>query len=123
MGTTERKIVLPQCRRLVSTNPGAVEAYTREMDRQFDIHRIESSQQALVDATEGMFPLPEEYQRISDNLDRQVVQIQLHCEDVCRKIYRPDSPFSPDYSLSDKRKKMFQQLIRLKYSCMALTSQ
>jgi hypothetical protein len=31
-------------------------------------------------------------------------------------IYRPDSPFSPDYSLWDKRKKMFQQLIRLKYS-------
>jgi t-SNARE complex subunit (syntaxin) len=77
------------------------------MDRQFDIHRIERRQQALVDATEDMFPLSEEYQRISDNLDRQVVQIQLHCEKGCRMIYHPDSPFSPDYALWNKRKKMF----------------
>ena len=34
-------------------------------------------------------------------------------------IYHPDSPFSPDYALWDKRKKMFQQLIRLKYSLCA----
>lgn len=116
IGSTERRIVRPECRRLISTNPGAVAAYIAEMDRQFDIHRIEARQQALVDKTEGMFPIPEMYQLKSERLDIQVGQIQLHCESGCRMIYRPDSPFSPDYSLWDKRKKMFQQLIRLKYS-------
>jgi len=116
IGTTERRIVRPQCRRLISTNPGAVAAYTAEMDRQFDIHQIEKRQQAIEDATEGLFPIPEEYRVRSDKLDVQVGQIQLHCESQCRMIYRTDSPFSPDYSLWDKRKKMFQQLIRLKFS-------
>ena len=86
------------------------------MDRQFDIHNIERRQQSIIEATEGLFPLPEEYQQQSDVLDRQVVQIQLHCEKICRMIYRPDSPFSPDYSLWDKRKKMFQQLMRVQHS-------
>lgn len=116
IGTTEKRIVRPECRRLISTNPGAVEAYTDELDKQFDIHRIEARQQALVNATDGIFPVPDEYQKLSDRLDIQVGQIQIHSESRCRMIYRPDSPFSPDYSLWDKRKKMFQQLIRLKYS-------
>jgi hypothetical protein len=116
IGTTERRIVRPHCRRLISTNPGAVAAYTAEMDRQFDIHRIEMRQQAIEDATEGLFPIPEEYQVLSEMLDVQVGQIQLHSESKCRMIYRTDSPFSPHYSLWDKRKKMFQQLIRLKFS-------
>jgi hypothetical protein len=37
IGSHERKIVLPKCRRLISSNPGAVAAYNAEMDRQFKI--------------------------------------------------------------------------------------
>ena len=113
IGTTEKRIVLPQCRRLISTNPSAVLIYSEEMDRQFDIHRIEARLKEMDEITNCNFPLPDIYVDRLEKLDEQVAQIQLHCESICRKIYHPESPFSPDYALWDKRKKMFQQLLRM----------
>jgi hypothetical protein len=70
IGSVEHKISLPKCRRLISTNPGAVAAYTVEMERQFDIHQIEQRMIAIDEATAGQFPISEEYQVKSDRLDQ-----------------------------------------------------
>eukprot|EP00956_Cyclotella_meneghiniana_P032414 scaffold89146_cov64-Cyclotella_meneghiniana.AAC.5 len=113
IGSVERKISLPKCRRLVSSNPGAVAAYTVEMERQFDIHRIEERMAEIDDATASQFPIPEEYQIKADQLDKQVIEIQLHCEDRCRTIYHPNSPFSPDYSVWHRRQQVFKRLIEM----------
>jgi hypothetical protein len=39
-----------------------VAAYNAELDSQFEIHRIEERLQAIDEATQGMFPIPDEYQ-------------------------------------------------------------
>jgi hypothetical protein len=112
IGSHERKIVLPKCRRLISSNPGAVAAYNAEMDRQFKFCRIEERMMQEIDeATEGMFPIPEEYWLKADRLDIQIGEIQLHCEKGCRVIYRIDSAFTPDTSIWHKRKRIFKELI------------
>ena len=51
IGSVERKISLPKCRCLISSNPRAVAVYTAEMERQFDLHRIEERLAAIDDAT------------------------------------------------------------------------
>jgi hypothetical protein len=73
------------------------------MERQFDLHRIEERLAAIDEATANQFPIPDEYQTQSDQLDKQTIDIQTHCESICRTIYRPDSPFSPEYSLWHRR--------------------
>jgi hypothetical protein len=83
------------------------------MEHQFDIHRIEERLAAIDDATANLFPIPEEYQVKSDHLDNQVIEIQKHCESICRKIYHPNSPFSPDYSLWHKRYQTFKRMIEM----------
>lgn len=113
IGSIEKSIVLPGCRRLISSHAGALSIYEREMNRQFDIHRIDERQDSIDEATAGLFPIPEKYQLQSDILDRQVSEIQLHCESICRIIYRPQHDFSPEFSLWHKRKRMFQRLIQL----------
>jgi hypothetical protein len=83
------------------------------MERQFDIHQIEQCMIAIDEATAGQFPISEEYQVKSDRLDQQTVEIQRHCEERCRTIYRPDSPFSPDYSLWHQRHQIFRRMIAM----------
>eukprot|EP00956_Cyclotella_meneghiniana_P008015 scaffold10676_cov49-Cyclotella_meneghiniana.AAC.6 len=111
IGTSERRIVLPACRRLVFSNPAAVDAYIAEMDRQFSIHRIHDRLDDIQKLSNGEFPMSDHCQELMDKLDAQVIEIQLHCESKCRHIYRPDSPYSPDISLWDKRGKMFKRMI------------
>jgi hypothetical protein len=84
------------------------------MNRQFDIHRIEERQDSIDEATKGMFPIPEEYQQLSEQLDVQVSEIQLHCESRCRMIHRPEYDFLPEVSLWHKRQQMFKRLIRVR---------
>jgi hypothetical protein len=86
IGSHECKIVLPKCRRLISTNPCAVAAYNAEMDLQFKIHCIEERMLAIDKATQGMFPIPKEYQLKADELDNQTGEIQPHCKKGCRVI-------------------------------------
>ena len=121
IGSVERKISLPKCRRLISSNPGAVAAYTAEMERQFDIHQIEARLAAIDDATADLFPIPEEYQLSSEKLDQQVTEIQIYCESICRTIYRPDSPFSPDYSLWHRRYQIFKRMIDMQEGTVSNT--
>jgi hypothetical protein len=84
------------------------------MLRQFDIHRIEQRQDRIDNATKDMFPIPEEYQLMSERLDAQVSEIQLHCGSRCRMIHRPVYDFSPEVSLWHKRQQMFKTMIRVR---------
>jgi hypothetical protein len=113
IGSVEQKIPLPKCQRLISSNPGAVAAYATKMERQFDIHRIEERLAEIDEGTAGQFPIPEEYQIKANRLDKQVIEIQLHCEGCCRTIYHPASPFSPDYSVWHRRQQVFKRLIEM----------
>jgi hypothetical protein len=83
------------------------------MNRQFDIHRVEERLARIDDETQGLFPVPQEYLALSETLDKQVTEIQLHCESVCRIIHHPEYDFSPEVSLWHKRKQMFKRMIRM----------
>jgi hypothetical protein len=113
IGQHEKRIVYPKCRRLTTKNQSSLENYTTELMRQFDIHRVEDRLAKIEEESEGVFPLPPELQKKSDVLDKQMAEIQIHSEKICRKIYRIDSPFTPDYSLWHKRARIFNQLIRM----------
>ena len=113
IGSHERSIVLPGCRRLISTHPTAFPAYEAEMNRQFDIHRVEERLARIDEETMGLFPIPQKYLDQSEILDKQVAEIQLRCESVCRIIHHPEYDFSPEISLWHQRKQMFKRMIRM----------
>lgn len=89
VGTKEKRIVLPKCRRLISTNPFAVERYTNELLRQFDIHRIEARMDAVIDSHSETYPPSSLCRSTHNHLDNQVAEIQRHCEKTCRTVYHP----------------------------------
>jgi hypothetical protein len=55
IGSIERRIVLPGCRRLISSDKRCFENYEREMNFQFDLHRIEEHQVSIDLATTFLF--------------------------------------------------------------------
>jgi hypothetical protein len=65
------------------------------------------------EGTAGQFLIPEGYQIKANCLDKQVIEIQLHCKDSCRTIYHPASPFSPDYSVWHRRQQVFKRLMEM----------
>lgn len=113
IGSRERSIVLPGCRLLISTHPMAFPAYEAEMNRQFDIHRIDERMAQIDAETQGLFPVPQEYLARSETVDNEVTEIQLHCERVCRIIHRPEYDFLPEVSLWHKRQQMFKRMIKM----------
>jgi hypothetical protein len=46
-------------------------------------------------------------------IDNQVVELQIYSEKHCRHIYRPDSPFTLDYSIWHKRARVFSSMQRM----------
>ena len=56
---------------------------------------------------------PPDAKHPADILDRQVREIQLHCEKRCRKIYRPDGACSPEFTLWHKRSRVFKSMLRM----------
>ena len=54
---------------------------------------------------------PPDVKHPADVLDRQVREIQLHSEKICRKIYRPDGACSPEFSLWHKRARIFKRML------------
>eukprot|EP00956_Cyclotella_meneghiniana_P013588 scaffold19721_cov38-Cyclotella_meneghiniana.AAC.6 len=111
VGTDGKRIVRPACRRLTSSNQQSVDNYLREMERQWDIHRMDQRLAAIELASAGVTPLPPETAAAAEKLDRQASEIQRHCEKHCRKIYRSEIPCSPEVSLWDKRGKMFTRML------------
>ena len=102
LGTSEKRIVYPTCRRLISSNPSCVAKYKAVLREQFRIHKIEERLQHLDEETLDMTSLPQEYQLRHDRLDNQVTKIMIHSKKGCRHIYHPDSLFTIDYSIWHK---------------------
>jgi hypothetical protein len=113
IGTNEKRIVLPKCRRLSTRNKKSVSAYVSTLEEQFRIHRIPERLEQLDSETQGMYPLSPEFQLRHDRLDAQITELQVHSEKHCRKIVLNDCECSPDYSLWYKRAQIFNQLIRM----------
>jgi hypothetical protein len=61
-GTSEKKIVRPKCRRLSTKNQRSVDNYVRELETQFERHKIIECMEALNAETEGIFPISSEQQ-------------------------------------------------------------
>lgn len=114
LGTDEKRIVYPKCRRLRTTNPKSVENYVKEMDRQFSIHRIDQRMDAIISSSDGLAldAIPQSIALRHERLDVQTVEIQRHCESGCRPIYNTDAPFSPEYALWHKRARIFLRMQR-----------
>lgn len=114
LGTSEKRVVYPACRRLISSNPAAVAKYEATLREQFKIHRIEERMDRLEeDAADLTSPLPQALERRHNCIDSQVVELQIHSEKGCRHIYRPDSPFTLDYSIWHKRARVFSRMQRM----------
>ena len=114
IGSYQKKIVHPNCRRLTSKRPDSVRKYIAEMERQFDTHRLDTRLETIIEEGYGQCPISSELLAKSERLDKQLTEIMTHCESRCRKIYRPDAPCSPEYSLWHKRARIFRELLRMK---------
>jgi hypothetical protein len=114
IGTSEKKIILPKCRHLSTRNKKSVDNYVTTLQEQFKTHRILERLEQLEADTEGIHPLPPEFQLQHDRLDAQITELQVHSEKRCRKIVLNDCECSPDYSLWYKRARIFNQLVRMK---------
>ena len=113
VGTEEKKIVLPDCRRLTSSNKGSVINYTQELEQQFKIHRIEERLARIERAAGDTHPLPPQLAKQFETLDQQVIELQRHAEKGCRKIYRGEIDCSPQISLWHKRERILGEMIKV----------
>jgi hypothetical protein len=113
LGTSEKRIVYPACRRLISSNPSCVAKYEASMREQFKLHKIEERMARLDDETLAMTVMPPEYQVCHNCIDNQVTEIQIYSEKGCRHIYRPDCPFTIEYSVWHKRACILKQMQRM----------
>jgi hypothetical protein len=99
IGNFEQRIVYPPCRRLNTKIRGVVERYGKLAEAQFAVHRISERLDRLELIMGHSYPPSPEHQRAMEILDKQVVEIQRHCENKCRKIYRADLAFSAPVKL------------------------
>jgi uncharacterized protein (UPF0332 family) len=90
-----------------------VERYGKLAEEQFAIHRIEARFDRLEAKMGHTYPPSATHQRAMDILDKQVVEIQLHCEKKCRKIYRADLAFSAPIKLWHERVQVYTKLLRM----------
>jgi hypothetical protein len=81
------------------------------MREQFIIHKIEMAR--LDENTLGMTAVPPVYQLLHNRIDNQVTEIMIYSEKGCRHIYRPDSPFTIEYSVWHKRARILKQMQRM----------
>ena len=95
LGEFKPKIVRPVGRRLVMSNWYCVQRYNHIVEEQFLLHRIVER----MDAIENLisicgFPSPKWLQVMILKLHKQMDEIRIHAEKKCRKILKPDLPFS-----------------------------
>jgi hypothetical protein len=113
IGNFEQRIVYPPCRRLNTKIRGVVERYGKLAEAQFAVHRISERLDRLELIMGHSYPPSPEHQRAMEILDKQVVEIQRHCENKCRKIYRADLAFSAPVKLWHERVQVYTKLLRL----------
>jgi hypothetical protein len=111
IGNFEQKIMYPACRRLNSRVESVMERYWQLAEEQFAVHRIMERLDRLEGAMAGKYPPSEEHSAATDKLDKQVTEIQRHCEKKCRKIYRGDAAFSVPIKVWNDRVQIYNRLL------------
>ena len=112
IGQHEQRIVYPPCRRLNTKIAGVVECYGAEAESQFSINRIVERLDKLERTMGSTYPAHPEHVQQLEMLDRQVIEIQRHCEKICRKIQQGDLPFCEKMKLWHERVQVYSKLLR-----------
>jgi len=113
LGAFKPKIVRPVGRRLVMANWYCVIKYNKIVEEQFLIHRIIERMDAINNlVTICGFPAPAWLQQMILKLHKQMDEIRLHAEKKCRKILKPDLPFSSPIQYWYDKVHAYQNLIR-----------
>ena len=107
LGTSPKKIVRPQARRLNCRVLGVVAKYNKCLEELIDRHRlIEKVGMAHHAAS------TEEKAYQLNKVDAECTQYMLHAEHKCQKIRSGRIPFSPEASIWIKRCQVYRLLIR-----------
>ena len=113
VGVSDKRIVYPACRRLISSNPSCVAKYEATMREQFAIHKIEERMARLDEETLEMTVVSPEHRLQHNRIDNQATEIMIHSEKGCRHIYRPDCPFTVEYSVWHRRAQVLLKMQRM----------
>ena len=114
LGCNLLKIQRTVGRRLIMSNHGAVEEFNRLVRKGYDDHNVRERMEALmglVDKTGA--PVPGWLKKMIRVLHVDMDNIRLHAEHNCRKIYTPESPFSPEIQAWYDRIHAYLALIKL----------
>ena len=96
IGQNLLKISRPAGRRLVMSQPQAVNRYNQIVEEQFEIHRIEERMNAVDNLTRMCGrPGPLWLKAMIIKLYKQMDEIRIHAEKKCRKLLTLASDFSP----------------------------
>ena len=116
IGRYQGKIVRPTSRRLTLRQPAAVQSYNSCVHRQFYIHRIPQRLASLLDeASSYQLKAPSEsFRQRCEIIHKQIADIRIHAESVCRKILKPALEFSPTIQYWYDRAHAYIQLIKIK---------
>jgi hypothetical protein len=93
LGVYRYKVCWPVSRRLITSQETSVKRYNAILREQFKIHHIEEWLNVVNNMMRYCrYPLP---QQMIIKLYKQMTEIRIHAEKICRKILRPHNDFSP----------------------------
>lgn len=101
-------------RRLIMSNHGAVEEYNRLINKGYEEHNIKARLRSLLNIVEKTgAPVPGWLKKMTVAIHEEMNKIRLHAEHNCRKMYTPESPFSPEIQAWYDRIHAYLALIKL----------
>jgi len=113
IGEFAYKVQRPVSRRLVMAQQHCVDRYNRIVEEQFARHRIVERMDAVESLVEMCgFPAPAWLKDMINKLHKQMDEIRIHAEKKCRKILRPELPFSLPIQYWYDKIHAYQNLIR-----------
>ena len=95
------------------SNHGAVEEFNRLVKKGYDDHNIRENGCSYGTSEEDGRPGPSMAQKMIRVIHLDMDKIRLHAEHNCRKIYTPESPFSPEIQAWYDRIHAYLALIKL----------
>ncbi len=110
IGKLEKRVVMPQARKLSNKNKKSVKEYIRYTTQQCRLHKLQRRLDNLTVTALPMAVLPT-HQEEMERLDTQKTEIQLGGEQRCRKIRQPLQPFSPQIRRIDLRHRAYVNMV------------
>lgn len=93
VGLFAHLIVRPECRRLVTSNEACLARYLQLVEGEWQYHQM-NERLARLTARKQSFPVPDNYTRALEKLDKQMSQIFKFGEKNCRKITKIDGVYN-----------------------------